>query len=141
VLGFILALIVQLTSGDGMRFEVILPDSVRLGAPVPIVLRLTNAGDRPLTLYLQGRPLAFDITVSDRNGQVVWRRLEGEVLQSILAIRTLEPGAVLELRDTWTQQTDAGHPVSPGNYLVIGSLPTDRPEPLRTPPRTLHIVP
>lgn len=124
-----------------MRFEVVVPDSVRLGAPVPIVLRVTNTGDQPLTLYLQGRPLAFDIAVSDRSGRLVWRRLEGEVLQSILAIRTLEPGGSLELKAVWTQETNAGGRVPPGDYLVAGSLPTDRPEPLRTGPRTLRITP
>ena len=126
-------------AADSMRFEIVVPDSVPLGAPVPIVLRLTNPGPEPITVYLQGRPIAFDITVTDAQGRMVWRRLEGKVVTAILAIRRLEPGAHLEVEDIWRQVAGSGAPVPPGEYQVAGSLPTDA-EPLRTAPARLRIV-
>ena len=45
---------------------------------------------------------------------------------SILQIRTLKPGETMQWRDTWL-------PREPGRYRVQGILPSDAPEPLRTP--------
>ena len=56
---------------DSVTFRVHAPASVRAGEPVPIELVLTNRTERPLTLYLQGRPLAFDISVSREDGSQV----------------------------------------------------------------------
>jgi hypothetical protein len=70
----------------------------------------------------------------------VWRRLLGATVSTILGIRTLEPGQSLELEDTWPQRTNAGKPVAPGEYMVSGSILTDR-EPLRTQATRLRITP
>lgn len=126
--------------GDSLRFQVVAPDSVRSGQPVPIILRLVNSGDKPATVYLQGRPIAFDIAIRGTDGAVVWRRLEGQVVSAILAVRELAPGEALTFADTWRQADNAGGPVPPGEYTVTGSLATDR-EPLLTPPARIRIVP
>ncbi|MGH7584844.1 MAG: BsuPI-related putative proteinase inhibitor [Gemmatimonadales bacterium] len=126
--------------GDTLTFQVTAPDSVRAGEPVPIALRLANTSGRPLQLYLQGRPLAFDITIRGPDGTIVWRRLEGATVSAILAVRVLEPGASLTFEDTWDQASKHGAPIPPGEYTVTGSLPTDR-DPLETPPTRLRIVP
>lgn len=131
----------SLLLGDSIRFQVVVPESVRVGEPVPIVLRLTNTADRPLTLYLQGRPIAFDVTVRRSDRSIVWRRLEGQVVSAILAVRQLEPGGTLEFEERWRQVSNDGKPVSPGEYSVTGSLPTDRPTPLESSPASLRIVP
>jgi hypothetical protein len=127
--------------GDSISFQVVVPDSVRVGEPVPIVLRLTNTADRPHTLYLLGRPLAFDVTVRRKDRTIVWRRLEGQVVSAILAVRQLEPGGALEFEEVWRQVSNDGQPVSPGEYSVTGALPTDRPTPLETSPASVRIVP
>lgn len=127
--------------GDSVKFQVVVSDSVRLGEPVPIMLRLTNTADRPITLYLQGRPLAFDVTVRRKDGSIVWRRLEGQVVSAILAVRQLKPGGALEFEEVWGQISNDGKPVSPGEYSVTGALPTDAPTPLETSPASLRIVP
>jgi hypothetical protein len=88
-----------------LRFEIDLPPQVRVGAPVPITLRATNTGAKPLDLYLRGREIAFDITVISEKGGIVWRRLEGRTVPAILQLRTLGPGESLELSDLWDQQT------------------------------------
>lgn len=126
---------------DSLRFELVAPAEVRAGRPVPIMLRLTNTGSRPLELHLQGREIAFDIVVARDDGAVVWRRLAGATIQGILQIRVLAPGQTLELKDVWRQRTDAGEPATAGNYTLWGVLPTDEPQPLRTPAVPLRIVP
>ena len=92
---------------------------------MPVTLRLTNTGRDPLTVYLQGRPIAFDLTVRNLDGTIVWRRLEGAVVPAILAVRQLEPGASLEFEEVWRQVSNAGETVPPGDYRVTGALPTD----------------
>lgn len=126
---------------DSMTFDILVPDTVRAGQPVPITLRLTNAGRKPVTAYLQGRPVAFDIIVSRRDDGVVWRRLEGAVISAVLQVRSLAPGEVMEFSDTWSQRTNLGAAVEPGEYLVTGVLPTDPPAELRTQPVPLRILP
>jgi hypothetical protein len=140
VLALAQALLLMASPGDSMRFEIVAPDSVPAGEPVPILLRLSNPGRETITVYLQGRPIAFDITVSDGEGRVVWRRLAGKVVTAILAVRELEPGATLEFRDVWPQVDGSGEPIASGDYVLSGSLLTDHPEPLRTPPHALRIT-
>lgn len=124
-----------------MTLQIVLPDTVRAGEAVPITLRLMNTGQSPATIYLQGRPVAFDIIVSRRDGAAVWRRLEGAVVSAVLQVRSLAPGEVLEFRDSWSQQSNLGKSVGPGEYLVTGVLPTDPPAELRTAPKPLRILP
>lgn len=107
-----------------MRVEMVVPPNVAAGAPVPMAIRIANVAGRPLELHLQGRTVIFDLTVR-RDHRVVWRRLEGEATQAILRLRTLAPGEVLELEDTWRQEDRAGNRVGPGEYSVSGTVPTD----------------
>jgi Intracellular proteinase inhibitor len=125
---------------DSVAFRVHAPASVRAGEPVPIELVLTNRTERPLTLYLQGRPLAFDITVRREDGTVVWRRLEGQVVSAILAVRELAPAQSLTFEAAWDGRLGDGRPAPPGRYHITGSLPTDSPEGLTTTAVTLQIV-
>jgi len=124
---------------DSLRFVVVAPRSVRLGKPVPITLRLTNAGKRKADVFLLGRSITFDIIVAGPDGRVIWRRLEGTSGQQILQVKTLAPGETLELKDAWTQRTNAGAAVAPGVYTVRGLLPTDA-TPLQTAPVRLRIT-
>jgi hypothetical protein len=124
-----------------MTLQIVLPPTVRMGEAVPITLRLTNTSREPVTAYLQGRPVAFDMIVSRHDGTVVWRRLEGAVVSAVLQVRSLTPGEVLEFSDTWLQQSNRGESVGPGEYLVTGVLPTDPPAELRTQPVPLRILP
>ena len=126
---------------DSLRFTLVAPDSVRVGQPVPLVLRLTNVTDRPIEAHFLGREIAFDIVVAQPDGAVVWRRLARAVVPGILQVKVLGPGETVELKDAWRQRTDTGAPAAPGEYVVWGVLPTDAPEPLRTPPAHLRVLP
>ena len=125
---------------DSVAFRVELPPAAHAGQPVPVVLRLTNRTERPLTLTLQGRPLAFDVTVTGPDGAIIWRRLEGAVVQSILAVRTLAPAESLTFEAVWDGRGRDGSPAPPGRYLVAGTLLTDTPEGLGTRPAPLELL-
>ncbi len=127
--------------GSGIQLRLLAPARVVVGEPVPVTLRIENAGGRPATLYLQGRPPAFDITVHDASGRQVWRRLEGATVAMVLGIRELAPGESLELEDVWRQTDAAGHPVPPGRYRLTGLLPGDPGSGLLSSPARLDILP
>jgi len=125
---------------DSVAFRVELPPAAHAGEPVPIALRLTNRTERLLTLVLQGRPLAFDVAVAGPDGAIVWRRLEGAVVPSILAVRTLAPAESLTFETVWDGRGRDGSPAPPGRYLVTGTLLTDTPEGLATRPAPLELL-
>src|SRR5688500_1161343 len=125
---------------EGAVVSLDVPTSMAAGAPVPIKIRVKNETAAPLDLYLRGRDVTFDITVADSTGDVVWRKLEGEVTQAILQLKTLAPGEVMELRHNWDQKSQRGQLVAPGRYTVRGSVLTDGQTTLDSPPATLEIT-
>jgi len=124
-----------------MKLDLVLPDTVQLGQAVPITLRVTNQSREAASLYSQGRPTAFDLVITLPGGTRVWSRLKKAVIASVLQIRELAPDQVLEFRDSWDQRDDRGRPVPAGDYSVVGILPTDPPDQLRSRPETLRIIP
>lgn len=130
-----------MTFPAALRLEIALPAEVRSGETVSIVLRARNTGSTRIVLYLQGRTIAFDITIARGDGEAVWRRLDGQVTPSILQVRELAPGERLELDAEWDQRGNDGNLVPPGAYRVDGTILTDGAEPLRTPVARLRIVP
>jgi hypothetical protein len=133
--------VTTVVSVDSPTVTLKVPREVRARDSVPMTVHVANATSQPLTLYLRGRPIAFDLVVTGADGTVVWRRLEGAMISMVLQVRTLSPGEALELRDVWPQTTRAGAPVPPGKYTVRGEVLTDKPRPLATPPAPLRILP
>ena len=140
-MGIALILVSTLAAAVPLRLDLVLPDHARRGKAVPITLRLSNPGPEPATVYLQGRPTAFDIVITRADGTPVWRRLDRAVISSILQVRVLPPGQALEFTDRWSQQDDRGQAVPVGEYRVTGVLPTDPPSELRTQTVRLRILP
>jgi hypothetical protein len=135
-----LALILVSTLAVPLRVDLVLPDHARRGEAVPITLRLSNPCPEPATVYLQGRPTAFDIIITRADGTPVWRRLNRAVISSILQVRLLPPGETIEFTERWSQQNDRGQAVPAGEYRVTGVLPTDPPSELRTQTVRLRIL-
>jgi hypothetical protein len=127
-------------ASDSLHLSLELPHRVAPGEPVPVILRARNVSGRALDLYLRGRTIAFDIVVSDENDEVVWRRLEDELIPAILRIETLDPGEVLEVEERWDQRSNSSDPVPPGSYRVRGLFLTEG-DPLITPEHSLRIIP
>jgi hypothetical protein len=107
---------------------------------VSITLRLANVGAQPLDLYLRGRTIAFDVSVTRGDGGAVWRRLAGEIVPAIIQYVSLAVGEVLEFRTDWDQRTQGGKPIEPGLYTVQGFLPTDAPDPFATDAVPVRVV-
>jgi hypothetical protein len=118
-----------------------MPQTVNVGAPVPIRIRVRNETSSPMDLYLRGRDVTFDIAITDSTGDAVWRRLEGEPVQAILQLKTLAPGEVLELSHDWDQKSQRGNAVPVGRYSIRGSVLTDGRTALESPPAALEIAP
>jgi hypothetical protein len=127
-------------AAESLQFTIVVPRLVHVAQPVRITLRLTNVTDHPAAVYLVGRAIAFDIVIAREDGPVVWRRLEGATVASILQVRTLQPRETMELSDVWPQRESDGTPVAPGTYDVWGLLPSDAPEPRRTATVNLRII-
>jgi hypothetical protein len=131
---------VSALQADSLELALVLPARVRAGAPVPIRLRVRNRTERPLDLYLRGRTTTFDVVIAGSDGQVVWRRLEGEVIPAIVHLRTLAPGERLEVEAVWDQRTNAGKAAEPGEYTVRGLLLVEG-APLEIGPLPLRVEP
>jgi len=108
---------------SGIRIDLLAPARAHPGEPVPFTLHLSNAGDRPAPVYLQGRPPAFDLVVQDEVGRMVWRRLAGSTRLMVLGVRELGPGESLDFADAWSQQDQSGRQVPPGPYRLAGIVP------------------
>ena len=114
---------------------------VRRGEAVTIVLTVRNNGSDPATLYLRGRPIAFEITVVRQNGEIIWRRLENQIVDASLQLLELAPGDSFELTDYWNQVASSGKRIPAGVYLVEGEVPTQpRVASLKTARAWLEIV-
>ena len=100
---------------------------------------VTNAGRMPLTLQLLGRTPTADFRICDSKGRPVWSRLRGQTLLGALRLWPLDAGKRLTFREVWSQRTDAGNPVEPGEYLIRGVLLTDDPKGLASPTARLLI--
>lgn len=106
---------------------------VRLEAPEFAPLRerieysvvVENEGESTIEAHLQGREPVHDLTVTGKGGEVVWRRLEGEIVQGILRIDMLAPHESLRIPGAWDQRDLAGHHVEPGFYTLQATVPTD----------------
>ena len=119
---------------SALRVELVAPAAVRAGEPVPVTIRITNPSDKPVDAYFVGRQIAFDIVVRKGAGDssIIWRRLAGRAVQTILQVRTLAPGETLELRDSWRAAV-------PGHYTVEGVVLGQGKEEMRTEARKLEI--
>jgi hypothetical protein len=123
---------------DSLGFELEVPPRIRLGEPVPMELQLENRTGRALDLYLRGRTITFDVVVARPSGEVVWQRLQDEIIPAIVHLRTLAPGERLELEAVWDQQTNQGRALEAGEYTAHGVLLVEG-EPLKTPSVPLRI--
>lgn len=130
---------VMATAPDSLGFELVLPRQVRAGEPVVITLRVQNRAGRTLDLYLRGRTITFDVVVARAGGEVVWRRLDDEIIPAIVHLRPLAPGERLEAEAAWDQRTKQGKRLEPGEYVARGFLLVEG-DPLETPPAAFRVV-
>lgn len=114
------------------------PDSVQAGTQVEFRLVVTNESSKPVDLHLHGREPTMDVEVTHKNGNVVWRRLEGEIIPAVLHLYTLARGAHLYVDAMWDLRVE-GEAVTPGEYILSASLLAED-SPVTAPPRQLTVV-
>jgi hypothetical protein len=117
---------------DAVDVSLEAPRHARASDRVPITLTIRNGRARFIGLATVGHEITFDILVT-RDGELVWRRLEGQTVALALQIRMMRPGEMIELRDVWHATVDAGR------YEVTGIMLTDA-DPLETAPVSVEIV-
>jgi hypothetical protein len=115
------------------------PARVPIGEPVPLVLTVRNAGRSALTLHLMGREPSADFRVEEAGGRRIWSFLHGKSTMAPLRLLPLEPGAALTIRGAWSQRTDDGIPVPPGDYRIRAVLLTDHPDGMASSPVRLRV--
>jgi hypothetical protein len=98
-----------------------------------------NEGESTIEAHLLGREPVHDLTVTGKGGEVVWRRLKGEVGQAILRLDMLAPRQSLRIAGEWDQRNSAGQYVAPGFYTLQATVPTDT-APLISQDCLLHIT-
>jgi hypothetical protein len=114
------------------------PDEVEAGQTVNLKLIWRNLTDKSVELTLGGRP-AYDFVLTTNEGKQIWRWLEGEMVQQILEIKTVDPGQKLEFTLEWQPVDQAGAALPPGRYLVQGILNLEPPAVIKTKPKPLTI--
>jgi intracellular proteinase inhibitor BsuPI len=114
------------------------PDEVEAGQKIDLKLSWRNLTDQPVQLTLGGRP-AYDFVITTDDGKEVWRWLEGQAVQEILELKTVDPGQKLEFILESQPLDKAGAPLPPGSYLLHGVLNLDPPVVLKTKPKPLII--
>ena len=116
------------------------PAQARAGESIRLVLKAKNVSGRVLHQPLAGQP-PHDFIVTGTAGGERWRWSQGQVVQDVLELKTLEPSQELTFEADWNQRDHEGRPLPPGRYLVQGVLNTDPPDKLATKPRPLVITP
>ena len=64
----------------------------------------------------------FDVIVTQLDGEIVWQRLENELIPAIVSLRTLSAAERLELSALWDQRTREGTAADAGEYSARGLL-------------------
>lgn len=115
---------------DSVAVTLEAPATVPAGAVVPFRLTLMNTTDRQVTLYLLGREITWDVTVTTASGATVWRRLDDSSLQEILAVRMLGPRERVVLEAEWPAAQPAGAFTATARVLTDRDPLTSSPVPI-----------
>ncbi len=114
------------------------PDEVEAGQTVNSKLIWQNLTDKPVELILGGRP-AYDFVLTSSEGKEIWRWRDGQTVQEILEIKTMDPGQKLEFTSEWRLVDQSGAELPPGRYTLHGILNLDPPTVIKTKPQPLII--
>lgn len=112
--GLELSLAVQDETGSSVR-------RFASGAPVTLVLEVTNTGPDPLALEFASAR-SHDFAVLDARGREVWRWSRGRLFAQALERVELAPGESRRFTATWDQRDASGARAAPGSYRAVASL-------------------
>jgi hypothetical protein len=110
------------TSTQTLRVHVVVPARAAVGAPIPIKLVVSNAGNTTIRVAQIGTPPDYDLAIARGDGRIVWERLPEDHISFLDGLHyTLAPSESRELEAiAWDQRDQHGHQVEPGRYTVRG---------------------
>ena len=120
-----------MTEADSLDIQLLVPDTASAGARVPVAMTIRNMAAKPIDLYLHGRGPTLDVIVRAADGRVVWQRLAGENLPSILKIHPLRANETLTVGAEWPA-------ADPGEFTITGIVMTESPR-LESRPRRIIV--
>jgi hypothetical protein len=62
----------------------------------------------------------YDFTVSDEQGEELWRWSHDRAFAQVIGEKTFEPGETVTYTEVWDQTTSGGGQLPPGRYEVLG---------------------
>lgn len=94
----------------------------RRGEIVPLSITVANSGKRPITLPFSTTQ-RFDFQIY-RDHRLVWKWSKGERFVRDASPVVLGPGEKVTFSATWSQISNNGVQVGPGNYSLVGFVNT-----------------
>ena len=116
----------QPTAQEPLTIELTAPATVRVGAEVPIRVKVHNGSDRPVGVGF-GQRRAFDVLVSRAQGRAdssaVWSlpKLYSPV-RDVTVTDPVAPGRDTAFAIVWPGVDDAGQKVPPGAYRIRATV-------------------
>ncbi len=106
--------------------SLIAPMEIDQGQMLDVRIRLRNVSATPQRVTLGVPPQEFRVKLP--GGRVVWDPSAGTARPLVAQIIDLEPGGEREYHGRWDVRDNAGTPVSPGRYVVVGVLFANQPD-------------
>jgi hypothetical protein len=111
---------------DSLLLDLEVPDSVRLGSPVPITLTVRNATARVLSIRHFGDRPTWNFFVRSRFGPI--RYTFRDPIPTTVATTRLAPEDRLRFAGSWNQTMNCcGFRASPGAYYIEAVIITEEP--------------
>ena len=107
-----------------LRVHVAAPRRAVVGTAVPIKLVVSNSGRTKVQVLQAVPPPAFDLTITRKDGRVVWQRLPPDaVLATAGLLYSLAAGQSHDVETiSWDQRDLHGRQVEPGRYEIQGTF-------------------
>ncbi len=105
-----------------LRVHVEAPRRAVVGVAVPIKLVVSNTGNTKVQVLQAVPPPAYDLTITRKDGRVVWQRLPPDAYLSTAGLLySLAPSQSHDVETiSWDQQDLHGRQVEPGRYGIQG---------------------
>jgi hypothetical protein len=131
---------INMTLSPCIHLTLELPLNIYFGQEnIPLSLRVKNACDTSLQIYLSGQP-PYDFLVKNAES-TLWQWSYGKVIPMALQVFVLEPGQEVAFEEFWTLTDNQGETLTAGHYTLQGFLKGEYPNIYQTEIIQLEILP
>jgi len=113
--------VVELLNDDGKEAK-----TFDRGETITLVVKIRNTTDSEQTLTLPSSQ-DHDCTVSEQDGEEIWKWSGGRMFAQALTEMTFAPGEEKRFAQRWNQVCSDGTIAAVGRYVVVGSIPARVP--------------